>query len=46
MAVLVANRVAKEGRVIAVATTGMVVVHVGAYDPRLAGQGAVVATIG
>jgi PKD domain/Bacterial Ig domain len=46
MAVLVANRVAKEGEMIAVASTRMVVVHVGAYDARLAGQGAVVATIG
>jgi hypothetical protein len=46
MAVLVANRIAKDGETIAVAITRMVVVHVGTYDARLAGQGAVVATIG
>jgi hypothetical protein len=46
MAVLVANRVAKEGEPIAVTTTRMIVVHVDTYDARVAGQGAVVATIG
>jgi hypothetical protein len=45
MAVLVANRVARQGETIAVATTRMVVVHVGTYDARVAGYGAVVAAI-
>lgn len=46
MAVLVASRIVKEGSVITPTAPRMVVVHVGAYDPRLLGGGTVVATIG
>jgi PKD repeat protein len=46
MAVLLANRVTKVGDTITVTTTRTVVVHVATYDPALAGQGAIVATIG
>ena len=47
MGVLVASRVSKDGDTITVATTGMVVVHVETYSPRIgvAGSGTVVATI-
>ena len=46
MAVLVANRIAKEGSLITATASRMVVVHVGAYDPGLVGEGTVVAAIG
>lgn len=46
MAVLVASRIVKEGSLITLAASRMVVVHVVAYDPGLVGEGTVVATIG
>jgi len=46
MAVLVANRIVKEGSLITATASRMVVVHAGAYDPGLVGEGTVVATIG
>jgi hypothetical protein len=45
MAVLVGRHVAKVGSLITPTTSGMVVVHVGAYDSRLLGDGTVVAVI-
>jgi hypothetical protein len=46
MAVLVASRIVKEGSLITATASRMVVVHAGAYDPGLVGEGTVVATIG
>jgi len=46
MAVLVTDRIEKEGSLISFAADHMVLVHVEAYDPNLNGGGTVVATIG
>lgn len=46
MAALVANRVEKEGSLITLTESRMVVVHVDAYDRYLIGRGTVVAAIG
>ncbi len=46
MGVLVANHVQQNRSLISVFASGMVVVHVGTYDPEWIGGGTVVATIG
>ncbi|HEY6961517.1 MAG TPA: PKD domain-containing protein [Gaiellaceae bacterium] len=45
MAIEVATQIAKDGSSITASAKGMVIVHVDAYDPALAGRGTVIASV-